>query len=334
MVHATPQLFKSLQSKSIESVWLPRAIDTKALDYAISFLEAARRQRPGNLLVYRMLIESYVAQGDWLSALTISNQTPKSLKSVSHGNASEIAIPYFHLIGLKDMCGDVTSSEIDNLRWFIKNKDDLRYFANTLLYQGQPLASRGAYCAGNLLYGAADSRSDQFRDSILAIMSRKSKEEQYIKEIRAIYPSFLPFTIDGTSLTIFASQFRWMTEITPYDIEFGTPLAKENSTEGVFWWNGQATAVISVEQSGLYLLEAAVKNSMPAPVKMELGVDGSRLSHFELLANDNSWQTVQVETTLENGLHTIDVWFLNDAMIDGKDRDGAIRWLKIRPIKH
>ncbi len=38
-----------------------------------------------------------------------------------------------------------------------------------------------------------------------------------------------------------------------------------------------------------------------------------------------------MDVMLERGYHTIDVWFLNNGVIDSDDRDGAIQWLKIRP---
>ena len=62
---------------------------------------------------------------------------------------------------------------------------------------------------------------------------------------------------------------------------------------------------------------------------MGLGVDGNQIEMYTLDYGDNSWQTVTVSIKLEPGLHTVDVWFLNDGVVDGQDRNLEFQWVQI-----
>ncbi len=63
---------------------------------------------------------------------------------------------------------------------------------------------------------------------------------------------------------------------------------------------------------------------------MAVGVDGQQLHTTRLERGDDSWQTVVVPVDLEAGFHTINLWFFNDGMVDGNDRNAEVDWVEIR----
>lgn len=330
MAKANQQLVRAFPNKITEPVLLPSAQDEPAVERVITLLEGAIQQRPNNLLAYRTLIQALAAQADWQAALDASNQAVQRLNLAQPEVMGELAIPYFYQIGKKRNCDEVTKAEIDSLTWFIRGEEPLRTFADILLFQGQPLAAHGAYCVADQLFTSATSWNWEFRETVLAVMGRMPGIQQRLQLLKAKDPLFTIFEIGALPVTIPAARLRWMTVIPYYNVNFGTPLALPDAKEGIFWWNGQATAVIRVEHLGKYTISASLRNSVPAPAKMILGLDGRRLHPFELASADNSWRIVHMDVMLERGYHTIDVWFLNNGVIDNDDRDGAIQWLEIR----
>jgi hypothetical protein len=58
---------------------------------------------------------------------------------------------------------------------------------------------------------------------------------------------------------------------------------------------------------------------------MVLGVDGRQLRRFTLERGDNSWQAISLPVSFNRGLHTINVWFLNNGIVGGVDRNAVIQ---------
>lgn len=138
--------------------------------------------------------------------------------------------------------------------------------------------------------------------------------------------------VQGTGI-IPGGGFRSLEAIpgTPYT--FGTPLSyyTQDGT-GLFPWNGEAAVVVSLGRAGLYRLEFRLRESFPPPVIMAVAIDGRHQQDVTLTGGDNDWATVVVEAPLAAGLHTIHLRFLNNAILDGHDRDASVESLIVRSL--
>lgn len=130
------------------------------------------------------------------------------------------------------------------------------------------------------------------------------------------------------ALTIAGGDLRWLIHFPQWNVTYGMPLGYRGM-EGTFWWDGQALALFSVETSGNYILSACVQHTLPPPVEMALGINGTQLTHVSLERGDMSWETMNVPVALVPGLHTVNVWFLNNALVREQDRNAVIQWVTV-----
>jgi hypothetical protein len=165
-----------------------------------------------------------------------------------------------------------------------------------------------------------------FRETIAAIRSQDADVPALLAELSKRDNSFHFFSTDYLP-KIDGVAFRWMDQIGD-EVTYGTPLTNDGTgTAGFLWWTGQATAVLSVERDGNYIISARVRHGDPPPVEMALGIDGKQLEVLSLMRGDNSWETVHLPVSLKKGFHTIDVWYSNDEIVNGKDRNAAVSWI-------
>ncbi len=94
------------------------------------------------------------------------------------------------------------------------------------------------------------------------------------------------------------------------------------------WWNGDAITGVQVLSGGNYELNLLAQNNPPIPIRFQLLVDFQPLGTFELSLGDMSWQEFSTIISLDVGIHTIGVRYLNDDFIDGLDRNLYMNWLK------
>jgi len=112
----------------------------------------------------------------------------------------------------------------------------------------------------------------------------------------------------------------------------GTPLNHPyGGATGVFWWNGQAALLVEVTRAGAYVARVTVVNTQPPPIELAFGANGYPLRQVSLIAGDTTHSVVEFPVTLTTPLSTIDIWFLNDANINGLDRNAYIEQIEILP---
>jgi len=154
-----------------------------------------------------------------------------------------------------------------------------------------------------------------------------------LSEVRVNDESFVMYALEDT-VKINGDHLRWMLA---FEGIFGRMLsygAGDNTTmSGYLWWTGQAFAVVSVQQAGNYQISMHVLHNDPPPIDMAIGVNGQQIQQVSLDKGDNSWETITIDVFLKSAIHTIHVWFLNDAYINGKDRNAIIKWLLIEKDK-
>ncbi len=167
-----------------------------------------------------------------------------------------------------------------------------------------------------------------FRELVAAASVQSPDVRRLVAEVRERDATFQVYSVQP-SARIDGAAFRWMNQIGDA-VTYGTPLSYGASgSAGIFWWSGQATGLISVEQAGDYMVRARVRHGDPPPVEMAIGVDGKQLEPITLARGDNSWETVSLPVSFTSGYHTVDIWYLNNAIVNGKDRDAAVEWVEI-----
>ena len=152
-----------------------------------------------------------------------------------------------------------------------------------------------------------------------------------LNKVRANDQSFEVYVLEDT-VKINGDHLRWMQLI---DETYGRLLnygGIGGNNIGYLWWTGQAFAVVSVEQAGDYQISMHVLHDDVPPVEMAIGVNGQQIQQVSLGRGDNSWETITVGIYLQPGIQTIHVSFLNDAFMNGKDRNAMIKWLLIEKI--
>jgi tetratricopeptide (TPR) repeat protein len=174
-----------------------------------------------------------------------------------------------------------------------------------------------------------------FKDAITATLAGAAYASQRLRSVQEHDPSFLVYELDN-QLSIPGSDLRWMTSVPSRGSSYGTPLSygtnpnnRATNTTGMLWWSGNAVAVVSVKDDGFYRISMLARHSKPAPVAMAMGIDNQQLWPVTLTRGDDSWETVTVTAHLSGGLHTMDIWFLNNDVVDKLDRDAAIQWISL-----
>lgn len=331
-IHATHQLLKVFPF-SAEQILIPVLDNKPELDEALYNLNQARELRPYNPLAYRWLIKMDSAIQDWQSALSIATMTMRSLDLNSKELKEEIALPFLYHIGQQKNCKKSTESDFSTLLSSLAQETDLQTLANGLLYQGQPIAARGAFCLVHQMQGGKNSENETIRDTILSIMAQEPDREERFEAIQTTHPSLIKYVVDENPIRIPGASLFWMTPIPQYNISFGNPLGTGGIDNGFLWWNGQAAAVIKANHPGKFQIDVNLRDSDPPPTQMALGINGQRQYYIQFKSGSNTWQTVTFKAELKQGLNTINVWFLNDNSVDGKNRDGVVRWLQIHLLQ-
>lgn len=98
---------------------------------------------------------------------------------------------------------------------------------------------------------------------------------------------------------------------------------------GILWREGEAIAILQVD-SGKYRIKVRASHRGPSGAKMAIGVDNHTLKIITLDSDIASWEAITTVVSLEQGLHTVNVRFLNEfSVIGGEDRKLEIAQIEI-----
>jgi hypothetical protein len=98
-------------------------------------------------------------------------------------------------------------------------------------------------------------------------------------------------------------------------------------------WSGDAVAIVKTPISGNYSVTIRAQNTFPPPVQMYLTVDLEPNFPFEMNLGDNSWREFKTEVALSAGFHVIGLRYLNNGVVNGKDRDAVLDWIEFEKIE-
>jgi hypothetical protein len=141
-------------------------------------------------------------------------------------------------------------------------------------------------------------------------------------------PQVLPINELNDDLEIKGSAFRWMLD-NLLGQSIGNP-SEGDPNIGYLSFSGEAIAAIDIHQTSTYHVFLKAQNTAPPPIQLQLEIDFRPVVTIELSRGDGSWEELGTELTLSNGLHILGINFMNDAIIEGKDRNAVIEWVKIQ----
>ena len=121
------------------------------------------------------------------------------------------------------------------------------------------------------------------------------------------------------------STLQWM-----LDSKLGEPIGNSASGDpsiGYLSFTGEAITAINVHQTSVYHFTIKAQNSLPPPIQLQLEINFLPIKNFELLRGDGSWEELSTDITLDAGLYTLGIKYLNDAVINGIDRNAVIEWI-------
>lgn len=147
-------------------------------------------------------------------------------------------------------------------------------------------------------------------------------------------PAF-PIAAQGKT-QIEAKYFRWLREIASYHVSYGDRLVDHPGSDpsiATMWWSGDAVIIIHVPESGKYGITINAQNTLPPPVQMNLAIDLAPVYPFEMDRGDMSWQEFQHTVVLSAGFHVVGLRYLNNAIVNGKDRDAVIDWIELQKVE-
>jgi hypothetical protein len=203
----------------------------------------------------------------------------------------------------------------------------------TFVQRGEQAARAGRDEEALSWYGRAayadsgDAFPELFTLMLQAIEDRRSDVLALVQGLQVQDPTL---EIYGIGDRVPGTRFRWTLPIPEVDVQVGDPLTSlTGDSVGVLFWYGSASAVFTVDEPGDYILRTSVQHAEPPPIEMAVGINGKKVQTYLLSRADNSWQTLELPVSLSEGIHTVDVWFLNDGIVNGIDRDASLGWVEL-----
>lgn len=167
-----------------------------------------------------------------------------------------------------------------------------------------------------------------FRLAILAVLTGDVEAPTWLSLLHQHDRNFRVYELDD-EIQLMGTEFRRMM---PAMFSGRLLRRSEDGLRGGFnHIIGEALIVLSVQQGGVYRLQANVLGG-PLPIEMAVDVDRRQVLDMRLEPDDNPWPTVEGETSviLTPGLHTVSVWFLPYPKGDDQDyRFAGLRWVNL-----
>jgi len=139
----------------------------------------------------------------------------------------------------------------------------------------------------------------------------------------------LPILQVADTLTIFPEHMYRLGQIKPLSRR-----EVAGKTYGIiFSKNSDAVMLVDIVEKGEYLFKLSMLDRPPAPTKLEVSIDFQPLVEINLSNGDDQLVVDNFQTDINSGVHLISIKLLNDAQVNGVDRNGHIFQVKISEIQ-
>lgn len=304
-----PSLALNAASRALEQALAPDA-NPQALTAAVTRLEQLAATYPSEPLLYRRLAKGYTALERPEAALKALEQAYR-IDPTSLLVQRELALVHANL------------GTTDHALWRA-----LGFDAATLLAIGDQhlrVGSPEALIWYRTVAGLEPTFDLTTRLSFAAALAGETDP--------TFYPPELVHSLEGARLEIHGTELRWLADRPQYAMLLGMPLRPNRDAVAKIWWSDHVGLLVRVNESGLYRISMQSRHALPPPINMALGVNGQQLQRFSFQRGDASAETVAVVTRLEPGVHLIGVWFLNDALVNGVNRDAEVDWVAVEQVQ-
>lgn len=88
---------------------------------------------------------------------------------------------------------------------------------------------------------------------------------------------------------------------------------------------------LEVRETGDYAINVTGMNLAPAPIEIGVFIDGANAGILSYDRGDNSWTEQSLTARITAGRHTVQLKLLNDSIVQGVDRNAAVRGLTVTP---
>lgn len=309
---------------------LPVSTDDRALESALSHLNAAIRWRPRHARAYRLQGQIYSARHDWTKA-SESFEKARDLTPYHPLPAWESALMYEQMwrmsaIGTPTSTSDSPQSDAATLvpkirqAWEAAGFDPARFghLGEQAWQQGRIEQALAWYERARMADGELPP-SASFRSTLGSVVTR----------------GILPNTLDAQALKIRPLYDTLRIEAETLVWDWGEPLAARpalDPTIGALWWGEAAVAVIQAPDSGVYSVTMRAQHAPPAPIKLQIEHNFEPIGQFELDRADMSWQEWTTTIALKPGLQIIGVRCLNSGVDGGIKRDAFVDWIRLERV--
>ena len=322
-------LYDTLESQSIGIFRAPYPPKPNAsledLRSAIAHLDEAVHWRPDQGLPYKLAFVAHSALGEWEGAAA-SLEAASTLSDTNSLAKWEVAVPLVEF-ALQPAANQLRYSEArSDLGNFL-----LLYSADAALGAGETRQAERSYSDFvDTVYGSDyDSLPGDllYRYLVAANVSGAEEAPRLMLAMSARDPAFHSWVVSPT-MQIPGAQLRLLSSPGSNDATYGKLLGI-GGAYGILPWSGRASALVYTPTAATYSIAYDLVHSSPPSVLLKLGVDGRPLSSVELARGDDSVERFTITANLDQGFHTIDLWYENDDVVNGHNRDAVIASIEI-----
>jgi hypothetical protein len=196
------------------------------------------------------------------------------------------------------------------------NSGSIKQAANDIFESGQLNAAFSFYNLASIFQPLSDH--EIFRLYLLAQIC--GQPERFSDE-----SIDLPILLLEDTLTIYPAQMFRLDQIKPLSRR-----VVAGKTYGmIFSKKSDSVMLVNFVDNGEYIFELSMLDRPPAPTILAISLDFQPLVEFDLSDGDDQLVLGNFETGINAGVHLISVKLVNDAQVNGVDRNGYIYHLKI-----
>jgi tetratricopeptide (TPR) repeat protein len=288
------------------------------LEQLTSDLELAARRLPDDALPFRYLARAYALAGradDAVAAL----ERAYELQPDSMLVRSDLVAAY-EAAGRPEQAALFSRDIGLSAEQLVSVADQymtVRRYAEALSWYSRAVEEQPAFDAPTVL-----------RRAVAAVGAGDPQADRLAAALEQQDPAFAVPRLDG-ELLFNGGELIWLSAVGS-EVGYGTHLNYPyDGSDGNFWWDGRAGAFVRLERGGTFLIEVHVQHHAPPPIAMALGVDGQPRAQLDLARGDDSWETVSLTVDLAAGVHSVDLWFLNNGSVNGVDRNATVAWVRV-----
>ena len=123
------------------------------------------------------------------------------------------------------------------------------------------------------------------RAALSAALAGLPEAKKWVEEVQHVEPQFATRRLNKQeALVLSAPDFFWIFPTRSASQIAGETLQYESPAGlGTFWWGSDAEALIHIDEPGQYIIEANLRHVKPTPIKMAIGINGTKLTTVSFL---------------------------------------------------